>query len=107
MLAMEAGAPRGIRLPVSSLKTIASMLAPTGNVRRPTKALVTDEATGAFVGSKRYISTCVPSSITRFSGRLKKRRLPLAFFNMKANKPSRQRAMPSSLEAMTVSRLRK
>jgi hypothetical protein len=33
---------------------------------------------------------------------LKNRRLPLAFFNMNANNPSRQRAMPSSLEAMTV-----
>ena len=30
MLAMNRRAPRGTRLPVSSLKTIASMLAPTG-----------------------------------------------------------------------------
>ncbi|MNF76645.1 hypothetical protein D3C84_587630 [compost metagenome] len=38
---------------------------------------------------------------------MKKRRLPLAFCNMNANSASRQRDMPSSLEAMTVSRLRK
>ena len=60
---------------------------------------------GLFDGA--YISTCVPNSITRFNGRLKKRKLPLAFCNMNANNASRQRAMPSSLEAMTVSRLRK
>ncbi len=30
MLAMEAQAPRGVRQPVSSLTTIASVLAPTG-----------------------------------------------------------------------------
>ena len=53
------------------------------------------------------ISTWVPSSITRFSGRLKKRRLPLAFFSKNANRLPRQRDMPSRREAMTVSRLRK
>ncbi len=30
MLAMDAKTPRGVRLPASSLTTIASMLAPTG-----------------------------------------------------------------------------
>ena len=54
-----------------------------------------------------YISTCVPSSITRLTGNLKNLKLPLAFFNIKPNNASRQRAMPTSLDAITVSRLRK
>ena len=53
------------------------------------------------------ISTWVPSSITRFSGRLKKRRFPLAFFSKNANRLPRQRDIPSSRDAITVSRLRK
>ncbi len=32
MLAMDARPPRGVRLPASSLTTIASVLAPTGEV---------------------------------------------------------------------------
>ncbi len=63
--------------------------------------------TGASSITPSYISTCVPNSITRFNGRLKNRKFPLAFFNMNANSASRQRAMPSSFEAITVSRLRK
>ncbi|MNR48892.1 hypothetical protein D3C85_1681830 [compost metagenome] len=38
---------------------------------------------------------------------MKKRRLPLAFFNRKANNIARQCVMPTSREGITVSRLRK
>ena len=54
-----------------------------------------------------YISTCVPSSITRFNGNLKYFRLLLAFLSKKANRLSRQRAIPMRLVGITVSRLRK
>ena len=54
-----------------------------------------------------YISTCVPNSMTRLSGSLKYLRLLFAFFSMKANRLSRQRAMPIRLVGTTVSRLRK
>ena len=54
-----------------------------------------------------YISTCVPSSITRFNGNLKYFRLLLAFFSKNANRLSRQRAIPMRLVGITVSRLRK
>lgn len=54
-----------------------------------------------------YISTCVPNSITRFSGKLKYLRLLLAFFSRKANRLSRHRAIPIRLVGTTVSRLRK
>ncbi|MCY1355676.1 hypothetical protein D9M69_421070 [compost metagenome] len=54
-----------------------------------------------------YISTCVPSSITRFNGNLKYLRLLLAFLSKKAKRLSRQRAMPMRLVGITVSRLRK
>ena len=57
--------------------------------------------------SQHHISTWVPNSITRLSGKLKNRRLPLAFLSMKANNASRQRAIPTILDAITVSRLRK
>ena len=72
------------------------------------KAPASHKADGGFsIAAGAYISTCVPNSITRFNGRLKNRKLPLAFFNMNANSASRQRAIPSSFEAITVSRLRK
>jgi hypothetical protein len=54
-----------------------------------------------------YISTCVPSSITRFNGNLKYLRLLLAFLSKKAKRLSRQRAIPMRLVGITVSRLRK
>ncbi len=89
------------------LRVIVNPLREQARSYRNKKAPVTAEVTGAFAVAPAYISIWVPSSITRFTGSLKKRRLPLAFLSMKANSVSRQRAMPTILEVMTVSRLRK
>jgi len=92
---------------LGSMGTVQQCLEPS---RQRSIAQGSDGKREPIAGSRAadtYISTWVPSSITRFTGSLKKRRLPLAFFNMNANKASRQRAMPSIFEAITVSRLRK
>mgnify|MGYP000326951587 CR=1 FL=1 len=99
--------------PVNSVDTVSGVSVPRGFTTTASPIASKLRSYGLRPESKAqrlfaiYISTCVPNSITRLYGSLKKRRLPLAFFSMKANSPSRQRAMPASLVDTTVSRLRK